>query len=695
MKTASVILDINTQSLDSSYTYAVPDDMEGVEVGCPVLVEFGRRQAVGYVMSVAPLDEADELPDASKLKPLLAVLGESCFDEHAAALIEHMAYTYIAPLSSCIHLFTPAGRTPKVVKDGDGWRLQKPAKRRARKDAVDDGEPEVRTSNDDLSLTEGQKAAFDAISEAIDGKPDAGRCIVVDGVTGSGKTEVYLRSIGKVLEVGQGAIVLVPEIALTPQTVARFKGRFGNTVAVMHSNMTQAQRYDEWTAVKRGERRVVVGARSALFAPVGRLGIIIIDEEHESTYKQESAPRYHARDIAVWLGDRLGIPVVLGSATPSIESLHACATKPGWRKVDLPERANGKPMPDVEVVDMAKEFHSGSRSMFSKRLTQALFETVDAGHKAVLLLNQRGFANFMLCRDCGFVPECPTCSVSLTYHEVEHALICHHCGRRQPVPARCPECGSPYLRKFGAGTQRVESELKALLEGRDVPVIRMDSDTTSTRNAHEELLKRFARPGASVLLGTQMIAKGLDFDEVTLVGVINADTQLKLPDFRSAERTFDLIQQVAGRAGRGVFAGKVYVQTYVSESVAVQAAAHYDRKRFLIDELPKRKMLRYPPYARIADVLVWGHDAQEVQKAAQALAQRVEAALHDNGGEGWVSFGAAPCLLSKIRNMYRWHILVKAPAGADVSAVLSPVMRSRKASKTVNVACDVDPLSVL
>jgi primosomal protein N' (replication factor Y) len=285
--------------------------------------------------------------------------------------------------------------------------------------------------------------------------------------------------------------------------------------------------------------------------------------------------------------------------------------------------------------------------------------------------------------------------VSLTYHEVEHALICHHCGRRQPVPARCPECGSPYLRKFGAGTQRVESELKALLEGRDVPVIRMDSDTTSTRNAHEELLKRFARPGASVLLGTQMIAKGLDFDEVTLVGVINADTQLKLPDFRSAERTFDLIQQVAGRAGRGVFAGKVYVQTYVSESVAVQAAAHYDRKRFLIDELPKRKMLRYPPYARIADVLVWGHDAQEVQKAAQALAQRVEAALRDNGGEGWVSFGAAPCLLSKIRNMYRWHILVKAPAGADVSAVLSPVMRSRKASKTVNVACDVDPLSVL
>lgn len=729
MKIASVILDIQTQSLDTPYSYVVPDDMDGAAVGCAVLVEFGRRRAVGYVIgleefepdadqshddssaypviSVAFHDESEALPakreadrDPARLKPILAVLSEPYFDELGASLIQFIAHEYVAPLSSCVHLLTPVGRSPKVVKRGDEWELQKPAKRRRKKGA----EPVEILSDEEIArralereafdLTEGQHEAIAAIEGAMDRA--SGECVVVDGVTGSGKTEVYLRAIRSALSRGQGAIVLVPEIALTPQTVSRFESRFGDTVAVMHSRMTGGERYDQWQDVAQGRKRVVVGARSALFCPMERLGLIVIDEEHEGTYKQESAPRYHARDVAAWMARQAGGTLVLGSATPSIEALCRTASEPGWSRVSLPGRANGKPMPPVKIVDMAREFGSGSRSMFSKELQSELFAAVDAGHKAVLMLNQRGFANFLLCRECGFVPECSTCSVSLTYHDYGNVLVCHHCGRRLPAPPVCPVCGSPYLRKFGAGTQRVEAELVALLDGRaGVRVIRMDSDTTASRDAHERLLKEFAKPGPAVLLGTQMIAKGLDFDEVVLVGVINADTQLRLPDFRAAERTFDLVEQVAGRAGRGELEGKVLVQTYMADSVAIRAAASYDRKRFLSDELPKRRLLGYPPYTRLANILIWGDDLSEVREVAIELGERVDEVIRDIVGEGWTSLGAAPCAIERLRGQYRWHILVKAPRDADVSRLVEPVIRKRRAHKRVNVACDVDPLSLL
>ena len=432
------------------------------------------------------------------------------------------------------------------------------------------------------------------------------------------------------------------------------------------------------------------------------LGLIIIDEEHESTYKQESAPRYHARDVAAWMAQRTGAALVLGSATPSIETLCRCKVDDMWHRVVLPTRANGKPMPEVRIIDMAKEFGRGSRSMFAKELQENLFAAVDAGRKVVLMLNQRGFANFLLCRDCGYVPECTTCSVSLTYHEVGRKLVCHHCGKTSQAPVTCPVCGSPYLKKFGAGTQRVEMELRRVLDdhasatGRPLPrVVRMDSDTTATRDAHEKLLAEFGQPGAAVLLGTQMIAKGLDFDDVVLVGVINADTQLRLPDFRSAERTFDLVEQVAGRAGRGHFEGRVLVQTYMHDAMAILAAAHYDRKRFLADELPKRKMLGYPPYARLANILVWGAEEEAVRAEAEVLAKRVQEQIDDIVGDGWQSLGAAPCAIDKLRGQHRWHILIKAPAGADISKLAEPVIRKRRANKKVNVAVDVDPYSLL
>ena len=716
MRLASVALDIQTQSLDRLYTYLVPDDCD-ISVGCAVLVEFGKRQALGYCMGLsepfASLSDRQaglfavqhqlSLDDPGALKPILSVITAPYFSSDDAQVIQFIAHEYIAPISSCIHLFTPIGRTPKVVKSGDVWQLQTPARRRRPKqDGQDasalpeaDGQIAQRALlQESLPLTQGQQDAFDLVCSCMD-RP-GGDVVVVDGVTGSGKTEVYLRAIRHALSQGRGAIVLVPEIALTPQTVSRFQTRFGQTVAVMHSRMSAAQRFDQWEALSSGRARVVVGARSALFAPVSDLGLIIIDEEHESTYKQESAPRYHAREVAAYMARLKGATLVLGSATPSIESLCRTTYDPTWHRVCLPARANGRSMPQVRIVDMASEFRQGTRSMFSQCLTQELLEVAEAGRKAVLLLNQRGFASFLLCRDCGFVPECPTCSVSLTYHEQGNQLMCHHCGYKVSAYPTCPSCSSPYLRKFGAGTQRVEAELAQLLSKRaDVRIIRMDADTTQTKDAHQRLLEEFAQEGAAVLLGTQMIAKGLDFEDVVLVGVINADTQLKLPDFRSSERTFDLIEQVAGRAGRAELPGKVIVQTYAPDADAVRFAARYDRKSFLAAELPRRKALGYPPYGRLVNVLVWGETEEAVRNEAGALSAAIDARLADFAPEGWSSLGAAPCALVRVRKQYRWHILIKAPAHADVSAMIEPVIRRRKARRGVNVACDVDPYSLL
>ncbi|MEG0324737.1 MAG: primosomal protein N', partial [Raoultibacter sp.] len=355
-------------------------------------------------------------------------------------------------------------------------------------------------------LTKGQAEALSVIEAAQ--KRAAGEVVLVDGVTGSGKTEVYLQAIETTLAQGRGTIVLVPEISLTPQTVARFRGRFGDTVAVMHSRMSQGERYDQWDLIRSGGARVVVGARSALFTPMPNVGLIIIDEEHEGSYKQDSSPRYVSRDVAAWMVAQRNATLVLGSATPSIETLFCCEKREEWHRVVLSERANGMPMPEITVIDMAQEFGSGHRSMFSRKLTKALLETLEKGQKAVLMLNQRGFASFLLCRECGFVPECPSCSTSLTYHEKGSILACHHCGHKEPVPPLCPECQSPYLKKFGAGTQRVEAELTTLLEKTDARIVRMDADTTSGKGAHQRLLEEFGSSEAAVLLGTQMIAKG-------------------------------------------------------------------------------------------------------------------------------------------------------------------------------------------
>ena len=748
MTVAHVIVDIATRQLDAPFDYLVPEDISDVEVGSCVLVDFANRPAVGYVTGLA------ETSDVVRLKPLRALLGGPYFTAHAAELARWIADRYICPLSEAMRLFTPPGGTPRAIRvvgaDGAGtWELRHPAvgpvddrwamlvagapafepsaratAQRAVLDALAAGPVRVAELAADLgsvdgalkrlsaagvvsverrrrmrdahvlerhahrheNLTDGQLDSLRAIRDALE--TGTGSVIVLDGVTGSGKTEVYLRAIEEVVSEGADACVLVPEISLTPQTVGRFRSRFGDDVAVLHSRLSAGERFDQWDLVRRGEAHIVVGARSALFAPLARLRLIVIDEEHESSYKQGSAPRYHARDVAEEFARRTGAVVVLGSASPSMEARERCAAGV-WTRVALPERVTKRPLPPVTVVDMAAEFADGHRSMFSRALTEGLHDVAARKEKGVLFLNRRGFASFLLCRECGFVPECESCAVSLTYHEVGSRLACHHCGATHPVPATCPRCGSPYLRQFGAGTQRVEAELANLLP--DVPVVRMDADTTRGKGGHERALAQFEALDSGILLGTQMIAKGLDYPEVTLVGVINADTTLHLPDFRAGERTYQLLEQVAGRAGRGEKPGRVVVQTYWPEHPAIRAAAAHDPQIFYAQEEATRRELGYPPFARLVNVLIWGAAHADVQRESAVVHDALAAAVPDD----WQLLGPSPAPLSRVKGIWRWHVLVKAPRDADVSACVGAAIRSLKRVQGVAWAADVDPTDLL
>lgn len=549
-------------------------------------------------------------------------------------------------------------------------------------------------------LTQGQRDALAEIVRATEA--GAGDVVLVDGVTGSGKTEVYLAAIERCVGQGRGAIVLVPEISLTAQTVGRFRSRFGDDVAILHSRLSAGERFDQWDLVRQGSVHVVVGARSALFAPVSDLGLVIIDEEHELSYKQESAPRYHAREVAARLARLRGCPLVLGSATPSLESLLRCRQGShagvSWTRVPMPERPGSAVLPRVRVVDMTQQFAGGNKSIFSAPLRDALEGVVQRGEKAVLLLNRRGFANFLMCRDCGCVPECPHCSTSLTYHERTHSLMCHSCGRSWPVVAwpnpatTCPNCGSRYLAAFGVGTQRVEDELSLLLGGR-AQVIRMDADTTRGKGDHQRLLEEFDAAECAVLVGTQMIAKGLDFPEVTLVGVINADTTLKLPDFRAGERTYDLLEQVSGRAGRGEVPGEVIIQTYWASHPAIRAVADHDRSLFLEPELRDREEGNYPPYSRLANVVVWGRSAPAVTGAIASLAHAVRQRVE--GRRGWEVLGPTDCLKARVKDRTRRHLLVKAPLGSEPGELLQSCVRGLDVPRGVSVAIDVDAYDLM
>ena len=512
------------------------------------------------------------------------------------------------------------------------------------------------------------------------------------GVTGSGKTEVYLQAIGKALELGKQAVVLVPEISLTPQTVKRFKARFGERVAILHSRLSMGERFDEWRRIRNGEADIAVGARSAIFAPFTRLGLVVIDEEHEQSYKQDEMPRYHARDVAIWRAKRHQALVVLGSATPDIESAYAAAHGT-HRLLLLPQRIENRPLPQVEIVDMREELQSGNRTILSRHLRAAIQGKLRKGEQMIILLNRRGYATCVLCRGCGLVLQCTNCRVSLTYHEPDHSVVCHYCGLSMPLPKLCPQCRSRYLHRFGVGTQRVEEVLRQ--EFRGVRLLRMDFDTTRRKGAHASILNRFGRGEADILLGTQMIAKGHDFPGVTLVGVITADTALNIPDFRAGERTFQLLTQVGGRAGRGDKEGEVIIQTYTPEHYSIQAAARQDYTAFYREELAFRRDMGYPPFSFLARLLVSGPVEEDVIETAHQVTGQVQLGAHTDALQDELSIlGPSPAPLSFVRNRYRWHTLLKGEE-AVIRQVLDRLVAEFPATSDCSISVDVAPSSLL
>lgn len=562
-------------------------------------------------------------------------------------------------------------------------------------------------------LTPEQAAAHKALLAALDAKVFAP--FLLQGVTGSGKTEVYLRAIREAVDRGKSALVLVPEIALTPQLVGRFRARFGEGIAVLHSGLSDGERFDEWRRIRRGDVSIAVGARSAVFAPLKNLGIVVVDEEHDGSYKQDEGLRYHARDVAVVRAQRAGAIVVMGSATPSLETWHN-ATSGRYQRLMLSKRVGDRPLPPVEIVSIAGGKRKGPLSV---RLQDAIRETLAKREQAILFLNRRGYAPSVICDDCGHVFRCPDCSVAMIFHapglarkakgkepslfiedepglETEAKggwLACHYCGRKAHPKENCPQCQQPQLRLLGVGTQRLERELKEMFP--DARVARMDRDTTSRRGSHEQILARLARGEIDLLLGTQMIAKGLDFPGVTLVGVVLADTTLNLADFRAAERTFQLLTQVSGRAGRGDLPGKVIVQTFHPNHYAVALAAAHDFEAFAAREIESRRDLFYPPYSRLVNVRIHGVEKSVVERAAMDVRERLDEALKGRADARVV--GPAPAPLSMIRGRHRWQVMIRAGSGTTARwagrAALSVV--DGKKGDSLRVELDVDPQSLL
>ncbi len=539
------------------------------------------------------------------------------------------------------------------------------------------------------SLTSDQAVALERIVSAIDSA--AAKTLLLHGVTGSGKTEVYIRAIEHVVKFGRGAIVLVPEISLTPQTRGRFERRFPS-VAVLHSQMTPAERHYQWQRIRRGEVQVVVGPRSAVFAPLPRLGLIVLDEEHDSSFKQDTQPRYHARKVAYARTKSLNIPLVLGTATPSMESWHATSTGHA-ELISMPSRINNRPMPDVQLVDLRSRDNRTSGAI-SRPLHTAMQETLNEQGQVILLLNRRGFATTIQCPACGHVVSCPDCDMPLTHHRDGSKAVCHYCNYTIATPPWCPDCRFDGIRYGGLGTQRLEAEVKARFA--EARIARMDSDTMRRPGSHQRVLSAFRAGGVDILLGTQMIAKGLDFPNVLLVGVINADSALHFPDFRAAERTFQLVTQVAGRTGRGDRGGRVIVQTFSPEHPAIQAASRHDYFQFATDELVHRRKFNYPPLGSIARIIVRGEVEDLTEATAQSLLGRLESARQALGHEVRI-LGPAPPPISKLRGKYRFHILLQSVDPAHLNETIRRSIESFKIPEKddVQYVVDIDPLDML
>lgn len=536
--------------------------------------------------------------------------------------------------------------------------------------------------------TEQQQAVSRILAAEAQGEATT---FLLEGITGSGKTEVYLQSIAEILNKGKTAMMLVPEIALTPQMVQRFKSRFGKAVAVLHSGLSQGEKYDEWRKIERGEAQVVVGARSAVFAPLQKIGLIIIDEEHEATYKQEDTPRYHARDLAIWRSQYHHCPVILGSATPSLES-RARAQKKRYELLYLTQRAHeNAQLPSVTIVDLKEEYAQKNTSTFSRLLQEKISNRLQQKEQIVLLLNRRGYSSFMMCRDCGYVLPCPNCDISLTLHMDVKKMRCHYCGHQENIPKKCPDCQGEKIRYYGTGTQKVEEELQERFPS--ARILRMDVDTTRKKGAHEKILKAFEEQEADILLGTQMIAKGLDYPNITLVGVLNADTALNLPDFRSSERTFQLLTQVSGRAGRGAKPGEVIVQTFNPEHHSIVLAQAQDYEAFYQQEMILRHQSGYPPFYFTVKITISHPAEQVVAKKSYQIAEQLKNGLSPESR----ILGPTPSGIARIKNRYYYQIILKYKHEVHLHRMLREILETSQSEQRKNlyVSIDYEPLNFI
>ena len=740
-------------ALRKEFDYSIPPEFAGkVDVGTRVQVPFGARKVLGIVTAVA------EESAVVKLKPIIKVIGEqSLVTPKVLRLARWLGEYYCCAPEVALKSVLPesvrkedaswrerlfvrvlpaVGEFPKLPKrQQDVWNLVEERREILLSELValagttagtvrkleDRGLIQITSEiaeRDPYGREEilptlpivpnpAQAAALAKIKAAMDAagpkEAAAGEAakgsvtFLLYGVTGAGKTEVYLQAIAHALEQGKGAIILVPEISLTPQTVERFKARFSSgplqtLVAVLHSHLSSGERHDEWHKIRQGRARIVIGARSAIFAPVEPLGLIIVDEEHEHTYKQEEAPRYHARDVAIMRGQMEGAVTVLGSATPSLESYYNCE-QGKFTRLDLPERVDNQKMPYVRVVDMRQAARDGQGPpIFSPQLKEAITQRLERGEQTILFLNRRGYSNSLQCPKCGFVANCPNCSVTLTYHRAEQKLACHICGHAEKVPPVCPEpkCKNPAIRFAGTGTQKVEAVLAKLFP--KARVSRMDADTMKRKDDYRRTLGDFRAGKIDILLGTQMIAKGLHFPNVTLVGIIYADMALHQPDFRAGERTFQLLTQVSGRAGRGDVEGEVFVQAFTPFHPAIQYARRHDFTGFYEQEMEFRTPLKYPPVSRVALLTLKGRNEDKVAFSADHLRREL-----DKTGAGFkdlVIAGPAPAPLLRAENFYRYQIMLRTRAMSRLSRVLADTVQKLTFPDDVTLAIDIDPVNL-
>lgn len=649
------------------FHYRVPRELKDrVGIGKRVWVPFGNRRLVGYIVGF--IDRAE----VAEVKPILSVIDEEgpVLDSRLLELTKWIADYYHSSWGEAIEAAVPG-----PLKKG---RIKAIPRRPLPEDIY---EP---TRN--FKPTAEQDAALKPIVESLDGRKND--VYLLHGITGSGKTEIYLQAIEHALKLGRSAIVLVPEISLTPQALERFKSRYGSIVAVLHSRLLESERFLEWKKLKDGLARIAVGARSAIFAPVRDLGLIVIDEEHETSYKQDDAPRYNARDVAIMRAKLSESAVILGSATPSIESYYK-AVLGEYKLLRLTERIENRKLPKVEVIDLRQETLDTKKvAIFSRILEHAVAETLKRRGQVMLFLNRRGFSTFINCKKCGYVVKCKYCNVALIYHFDTKKLNCHYCNYQVPPPAMCPKCKSEDVRYLGIGTQKVESEAARLFPGASIG--RMDTDATAKRGSHGRILDDFRAHKLDILIGTQMIAKGHDFPRVMLVGVVSADTALNLPDFRASERTFNLITQVAGRAGRGAEPGKVIVQTYSPEHYAIKRSITHDYAGFYSEEIDFRRELNYPPFIHVVEIKLRGKNEERVIKAAHDLSGDLNA-VKDKTVD---LVGPAPEFISKIKGQFRWNMILKGQSPRDICGLIDGSIGRLKSRSGLIITVDVDPIGL-